>query len=83
MMNEQQMQVRKLHEKQGIKPAAKQTSADARIAALEAKLRISFQPKEDNVNINEGATPKEPSWGRNRENPVVIYHTLGAECKKS
>ena len=40
MIKEQQMQVRKLCEQQGIKPVTKQTSADARIAALEAKLRF-------------------------------------------
>ena len=34
------MQVRKLHEQQGIKPATNQTSADARIAAIGAKLEV-------------------------------------------
>ena len=46
MNREQQMQVHKLHEQQGIKHTAKQTSADARIAALEAKLRIASHPEE-------------------------------------
>ena len=41
MTEEQQMQVCKLCEQQGIKPAMKQTSADARIAALEVKLGIT------------------------------------------
>ena len=53
------MQVRKLLKQHGIKPAAKQTSADARIA----KLRISSQPKECDVKKTKGETPKEPVWG--------------------
>ena len=64
MAKEQQMQVRKLCEKQDIKPAKKHTSADARIAALEAKLRISSQLKEDDVKKTKGKTPKEPAWGK-------------------
>ena len=46
MIREHQMQERKLHEKQGIMPAMKQTSLDTGIVALEAKLRISSQSKE-------------------------------------
>ena len=46
MTREQQMQVRKLREQKGIKPTAKQTNADAGIAALGAKLGIASQPKE-------------------------------------
>ena len=38
MTKEQQMQAHKLCEQQGIKPTMKQTSPDARIAALEAKI---------------------------------------------
>ena len=41
MTREQEMQVRKLRLQQGIKPATRQTSADARISALEAKLKIT------------------------------------------
>ena len=41
MTKEQQKQVCKLCEQQGIKPATKQTSTDARIVALEAKLGIT------------------------------------------
>ena len=44
----------------------KQTSTDARIAALKAKFGISSQPKEGDVKKNEGETPKEPMWRRNR-----------------
>ena len=62
--NEQQMQVRKLHEQQGIKHAAKQTSADAMIAALLAKLMICSQPKESDIKKIEGETPQEPARGR-------------------
>ena len=36
MSREQQMPIRKLCEQQGINPATKQTSAETRIAALEA-----------------------------------------------
>ena len=57
MTKEQQMQVCKLHEQQGIKLTMKQTSAEAMIAALEAKLKITSQPKKD-----DGKTMhKEPS----------------------
>ena len=78
----QQMQLHKLHEQQGIKPATKQTSADARIAALEAKLGIASQPKEGNAKKKEGEIPKEPAQGRNRRNPVVTHQALGAKCKE-
>ena len=46
MTKEHQMQVCKLYEQQGIKPAMKQTSTDARIATLEAQLGISSHSKE-------------------------------------
>ena len=49
MTKEQQMQVCKLHEQQSIKPAIKQTSADARIAALEVNHGINYQPKDGDV----------------------------------
>ena len=73
------MQVRKLHEQQGIKPMVKQTSADARIAALEAKLWISSQPKEGNVKKMKGETPEESVQGRNRGNSEVICQASGAK----
>ena len=59
MTKEQQMQVRKLHEQQSIKPTTRQTSRDARISALEAQLRISSQPKEGEVKKKEEENPKE------------------------
>ena len=68
------MQVHKLHEQQDIKPNMKQTSADAKIAALKAKLGVSSQPKEGNVN--------EKMWGRNRGNPVVTHQALGTKHKE-
>ena len=49
MTREQQMQVRKLHEQQGIKPPMQKTGTDTRISALEAKLGIASQPKEGDV----------------------------------
>ena len=49
----------------------KQTSAEARIAALKAQLGISSQPKEGDVKKEERMTPKKTLQGRNRENPVV------------
>ena len=57
---EQQMQVRKLQEQQGIKPTMQQTSTDARISALEAKLEITSRPEQGDVKEKEGETPKEP-----------------------
>ena len=76
------MQVCKLLEQQGIKPATKQANADARIAALEAKLRVSSQPKEEDVKKKEGEIPKEPTWRRNRGTLVVIHQALGAKHKE-
>ena len=49
MTKEQQMQIRMLCEQQGMMHALKQTSAEAMIAALEARLRINSQPKEGDV----------------------------------
>ena len=63
MTRKQQMQVRKLQEQEGIKPTMRQTSADVRISALEAKLRITSQPEQGDVKKKEGETPKEPKWG--------------------
>ena len=60
---EQQMKVRKLCEQQGIKPAVKMTSADTRIAALEAKLGVSSQPKEGNVKNWREKLPKNQHEG--------------------
>ena len=82
MMKEQQMQVHKLHEQQGIKLAVKQTSADASIAALEAKLGINSQPKEGDVKKKKGEAPKEPACGRNGGNSVLIHQASGAKCKE-
>ena len=82
MTKEQYMQVHKFHKQQGIKPAVKQISADARIAALEAKFVISSQPEEGDVSKNEEKTPNEPMWRRNRGNPVVTCQTLDAKHKK-
>ena len=82
MTKEQQMQVCKLHEQQGIKPTTKKTSTDARIAAIEAKLRIHCQLEEGDVKKKEGETPKEPAWGRNRGNLMMTCEVLGAKCKK-
>ena len=62
MTKEQQIQVRKQQEQQGIKPIPKQTSIEARIAALEAQLGVSSQPKEGDFKKKEGETPKEPAW---------------------
>ena len=45
MSRKQQMQVRKLHEHQGIKPTTKQIGTEARIAAHESQLGIDSQPK--------------------------------------
>ena len=82
MTREQQMQVCNVHEQQGIKPNMKQTSTDARIAALEAKLGITSQLEEGDVKKKEGGTPKEPKWGKNSGNPVVTHQTSGAKCKE-
>ena len=79
MTKEQQVQICKICEQQGIKPAMKQTSTDARIAALEAKLGINSQLKEGNTKKKKGEAPKEPAWRRNRWNPVV---TCKAYCAK-
>ena len=81
MTNEQQMQVRKLQEQQGIKPTAKQTSTGARIAALEDKLRISSHPKEGGVKKTKGEAPKTSAWGRNRKNPVMAHQALGISAR--
>ena len=45
MSKVQQMQVSKLHEQQGIKPAVQMTSAKARISALEDQLKVNSKPK--------------------------------------
>ena len=41
----------------------KQTSTDARIAALEAKLGIHSQAEDVDVKKKEGETPEELAWG--------------------
>ena len=45
MTKEQQMQVCKLIEQQGIKPAKKQTNPDARIAVLRQSLGLILNPR--------------------------------------
>ena len=74
MTREQQMQ--------GIKPTTSQTSTEARIAAHEAQLKISSQPRDGDVKKKEGETPRELAWGRNRGNPVVTCQALGSKCKE-
>ena len=59
----------------------KQTSTDARINALETKLGITSQPKENDVKKKKGETPKEPKWGKNRGSPVA-HQALGAKHKE-
>ena len=76
------MKVRKLCEQQGIKSAMKQTSADARIATLEAKLGIPSQPEEGDVKKKGGEAPKKPKWGRNRRNPAMTCKALCAKHKE-
>ena len=73
MTKEQQVQVRKLCEQQGIKLVVKRTSADARIAALEGNLRVSSWPKGGDVKKTKGETFKEPAQGRHRGSPVVTH----------
>ena len=76
------MQVRKLNEQEGIMAATKQTNADTRTAALEAKLGVTFsQPEEGNVKKMEGKTPKKPAWRRNRGSPAVTCQASGSKCK--
>ena len=60
------MQVRKLYKQQGIKPAVKQPSAKARIAALEVQFGINSQPKKGDVKQKEGETPKKTAWERSK-----------------
>ena len=62
MTKQQQMQVRKLHKQQAIKLAVKQTSAEARISALEAQLGIISQPEESGIK-KIGDTPTKPVGG--------------------
>ena len=47
------MQVRKRHEKQGIKPVMKQTSAETRMVDLEAQHGIYSQSKKGDVKQEE------------------------------
>ena len=60
----------------------KQTSAEARITALEAQLEICSQPEEGDIKKKEGETPKIPACGRNRGYPVLTQQTLGSKCKE-
>ena len=77
------MQIRKLQEQQGIKPAAKQTSTATRIAALEAQVGISSQPEEGDVKKKEGETPEEPAWEKKMGNPAVTCQALGSKCQET
>ena len=54
------MQVRKLHEYQGIKPASK-PSAEAIIAAIETLFGVNSQPDEGDVMKKVVETPTEPA----------------------
>ena len=83
MFSEQQMQVRKLHEQQGIKPTAKQTSAEARIAALKVQLGINSQTKESDAKKKGGETFEEPVGGRNIGYPAVTRQALDGKCKET
>ena len=80
MSREQQIQVKKLWEQQGIKWATKQ-SAEAMNAAHEAHLGINSQPSKCDASHEED-TPKESPWGRNRGNPMVTCQALCAKCKE-
>ena len=56
------MKVCKLYEQQDIKPAMEQTSAEARITALESKLGIPSKPKEGVVKKKEGNSQRTSMW---------------------
>ena len=67
------MQIRKLHEQQGIRLAARQTSADARIVVLDAKLMVRSQPKEGDDKKMKGETPEESAWKETEA--ILLYLT--------
>ena len=71
MSREQQMQVRKLQEQQGINPISKQPNAETRKAALETQLTVHYQPDKDDKIRKVGETPTEIAWGRNRGNHAL------------
>ena len=52
------MKVRKLCKQKGMKTATKQTSTEARIAALKSQLRINSQHKKGDAN-QRGESPKK------------------------
>ena len=56
----------------------KQTSAETRIIALEAWLRIFSQP-ENGVFLLEDDI-HETVWGRTRENPAGIFQAVSGNC---
>ena len=64
MTRDQQIQVRKLQEQQGIKPTTWQTGTDPRISALEAKLWIAFQPEQGDVKKRSERLLKKKSGGK-------------------
>ena len=82
MTRDKQMMVIKLQEQQGIKSATRQTTADARISAFEAKLWLTSQPKQGDIKEKEGETLEEPKWGKNRGNFVVTCQALGSKHKE-
>ena len=68
---------------QQIKTASKQLCIEARIAALEAQLRVNSQPEEGDVIKKKGETLAEPAWERNRWSPMGTHQILGWKCKES
>ena len=77
MTKEQQMQVRKLHEQQGMKPAVNQSSEGARIAALEAQLGISSQ-QGGRCQEEMWRNHKQPASGGNRGNLLARHRVANA-----
>ena len=61
MCRKKHIQVRKLHEKQGKKSTAKQTSAEVMIAVLWAHLWKTYQSNDSYLNKEEEMF-KEPVW---------------------
>ena len=77
MSKEEQMQVRKWWEQQGIKPASTQPRVEAGIAAIEAHLQVNSQPEDDNA-----IKKKESHPGKKGEYPVTTSQVLGGKCKE-
>ena len=68
MSKEQQMQVRKLREQQGIKPTVRQFMAKARITALRLSLGLILNPRRRIL--------------RRKRDLTVTCQALGGKCKK-